>query len=206
MPDSVNHVTTGIRSILSLPWVYSLYQKMVFPREVLVRDYLTPYPGQRVLDIGCGTGHIIEHLPPVEYIGMDVSLNYIQKARKRYGDRATFHHVAIDEITVPKVQYFDLALAIGVLHHISDLEALRLLTLAKSALAPAGRFIAVEPCYGEDQSFLARWIISKDRGQNVKDKPGYHQLVSTVFNRFTIHIRHDLLRIPYTLAIIECFA
>lgn len=205
MSDSMNHVTTGVRAILSLPWVYNLYQQVVFPRDTLVREYLTPYPGQRVLDIGCGTGHILEHLPQVEYIGMDSSLRYIQRARKRYGDRGTFHHIAVDEIAAPKARYFDLALAIGLLHHISDQDALKLLALAKSALAPGGRFIAVEPCYGENQSSLARWIISKDRGRNVKDRLGYHEIIKTAFDRFTIHIRHDLLRIPYTLAIIECF-
>ncbi|MDR3477105.1 MAG: methyltransferase domain-containing protein [Gammaproteobacteria bacterium] len=205
MTNSVSEVTSGIRSVLSVPFVYSLYQKIVFPRDKLIRDYIKPYAGQKVLDIGCGTGNIIEYLPEVEYLGIDASLEYVQKARHRFAHRGTFQHVGVKDLSLPGKKDFDIALAIGVLHHISDEEAFNLFCLAKSALKPGGRLIAVEPCYGEGQSFLARWIISKDRGQNIKDKPGYENLVNPYFKKVNYHVRHDLLRIPYTLVVIECF-
>jgi len=200
-------ITSGIRSILSIPFAYSLYQKIVFPRDKLIRDYIKPYPGQKVLDIGCGTGNILKYLPEADYLGIDSSYEYIQTAKKQHNrTRASFQHVGIHNIALDEVKHFDIALAIGVLHHISDEEALSLFKTAQNALKPGGRLIAVEPCYVDDQSFLAKWIISKDRGQNVKDKNGYNQLASQIFNKLNIDIRHDLLRIPYTLAIIECIA
>ncbi|MCZ2207908.1 hypothetical protein, partial [Cylindrospermopsis raciborskii] len=56
-----------------------------------------------------------------------------------------------------------------------------------------------------NQSPIARWIISKDRGQNVRDEKGYLNLAYNLFPPpyTSCNIRHNLLRIPYTHIIIE---
>ncbi|OQW90969.1 MAG: hypothetical protein BWK78_05800, partial [Thiotrichaceae bacterium IS1] len=83
-------------------------------------------------------------------------------------------------------------------------EALQLFRLAQSALKPEGRLITLDGVYTNDQSRLARWIISKDRGQFVRTEEGYSLLARQVFSNNQIVIRHDLLWIPYTHIIMEC--
>lgn len=202
----MSQITSGIRSILSMPAIYSLYQKIVFPKDELVREYIRPFSGQKILDIGCGTGDVLKYLPNADYFGIDVSKEYIEAARKRYGDRAQFLQTPINQYNIAIPHMFDLVLAIAVLHHISDEEIISLFQLAKQGLKKNGRLFSVEPCYMPAQSYLSRLIISKDRGQNVKDVTGYLHLAKKVFSQVNYTIRHDLLRIPFTLILLECIA
>ncbi len=45
--------------------------------------YLVP-PGQRVLEIGCGTGDLLAALQPAEGVGIDFSAEMIRRAEKKY--------------------------------------------------------------------------------------------------------------------------
>ena len=94
--------------------------------------------------------------------------------------------------------------AIGVLHHLDDADAVRLFELASAALKPGGRLITYDGCFVKDQSSLAKWFISRDRGQYVRDADGYVSLASQVFTHVRVSIRHDMMRIPYTRIILEC--
>jgi hypothetical protein len=67
-----------------------------------------------------------------------------------------------------------------------------------------GRLVSTDGCYDREQSRVARYMISKDRGRNVRDETGYLSLARQVFRDVTPHVRHDLLRIPYTLLVLEC--
>ena len=40
-------------------------------------------PGQRVLDIGCGSGHLLEAIEPSNGVGIDLSARAIEAARRR---------------------------------------------------------------------------------------------------------------------------
>ena len=181
-------ITRGIRSVLSIPFFYSLLQKILGQDRsynILTKNYIRPSIGDRILDIGCGPADILSYLPSVEYIGFDASENYINHARKRYGDRGVFICQLITSNNLEYREYFDLVLVCGVLHHLDDSEAEKLFELAHTALKPGGRLVAIENCYTENQSPIARWIISKDRGQNVRDEKGYLNLA---YNLFPPHI------------------
>ncbi|HRS57373.1 MAG TPA: class I SAM-dependent methyltransferase, partial [Desulfomonilia bacterium] len=45
--------------------------------------YLVP-PGQRVLEIGCGTGDLLASLQPTQGMGIDFSAEMIRRAKKKY--------------------------------------------------------------------------------------------------------------------------
>lgn len=200
-------IIQGIRSILSIPAVYRLFGVLIGSasyRQVLARQYICPKSRDRVLDIGCGPGDMFPYLPNVEYLGFDLSQKYIQAARSRFGDRATFVCESVSTTTLKQSSYFDIVLAMGILHHLDDVEAIQLFQLAKTALKPGGRLITFDGVFTNDQSACARYIISKDRGQNVRTKNGYYQLATQVFPQIVVNIRHDLLRIPYTHIILEC--
>src|ERR1035438_8030734 len=73
--------TKCLYKILSLAWAYSFFQDLVGAkpsRARFVRQYVRPESGARVLDIGCGTAQILETLTDVQYVGYDLSPEYIE--------------------------------------------------------------------------------------------------------------------------------
>lgn len=202
-------ITSGLRSILSLPSVYSLTQNLFGAeraRAVLAREYVRAEPGQRLFDIGCGTAQLLPHLPEnVEYVGVDLSQSYIDAARVTHGDRGEFHCVDVNSVDGGSMfRDFDIAMATGLLHHLDDDQARSMFKIAYAALGPNGRLITLDGCFAAHQSSAARFIIARDRGRNVRTADQYVALASEVFREVRVAIRDDLLRIPYTHAILEC--
>ena len=95
-------------------------------------------------------------------------------------------------------------MAIAILHHLDDREALSLLGFARELLRPGGRFVSLDGCYVEGQSRVARWFLRWDRGQNVRTEAGYLDLASQIFPGSSAYVRHDLMQIPYTHVILNC--
>lgn len=199
--------TSGLRAVLAQPVVYETFQRLVGSRNVrrtLLDEHLRPRPGQRILDIGCGPGDILEHLPEAEYVGFDLSEAYVRSARERYGDRGEFFVGDVSDVDASALGTFDRVLAKGVLHHLSDDEASRLLRLAARVLRPDGVLATIDPCFAPAQSRLARYVVSRDRGQNVRRPDEYLALAKRSFGDVEVSEYHHLLRIPYSHATLVC--
>lgn len=198
-----------LKSILEHPAVYKLFSNLVGAQNsqsILVNQYVRPVAGNRILDIGCGPGNILDHLPQVDYYGFDFSPSYIESAIARYGHRGQFfcQRVSEAQVFLEQPESFDIVLAIGVLHHLDDAEAIQLFEIARRALKNGGRLVTYDGCYVEGQSRAAKYLLSKDRGQYVRDKKGYAGLAESRFDKVIVSIRDDLLNIPYTHIIMEC--
>lgn len=203
----MTQITTGIRSGLTHPMVYNILQLLMGSKanhEMLINKYIRPFKGMRILDIGCGTCNILSHLHcKIEYCGYDISDDYIKYAQKKYGDRGVFkcEEITIDSIKdIPK---FDIVLMKGVLHHLNDDEAENLISLSRLALVDNGRLITIDGCYIDNQNYIARYLISKDRGQNIRDGVGYKALVDKEWTKIDSAIYHRYW-IPYTYFIMSC--
>jgi len=190
-----------------MAWGYNIFQGAV-GGSGSIRTYLSehvrPQPGDHVLDIGCGTATILDSLPGVHYVGVDLSPGYVRQASSRYGGRAEFHCQSIEQFVVGNPGTFDIVMANGVVHHLDDASAAALFSAARLALKPTGRLLTRDGCYVPDQSRIARWLISNDRGRHVRNESQYVQLASSCFATVHTRIRHDLLRVPYTHLIMEC--
>src|SRR5215469_6383517 len=142
--------TSGWRAVLSSPWVFELVQHAVGARSWLqrfVRDTIRPLPGERMLDIGCGPAAIVRYLPPLVYVGVDRSEAYIRAAQERFGEYGRFFCDDISALRQHEFERFDIATAIGVLHHIDDNEAIELFRNVDALLTSGGRFFTADPCY-----------------------------------------------------------
>jgi SAM-dependent methyltransferase len=199
--------THGIRAALSAPSVYNAFQNLVGAgraRRIIVAEYVRAVQGNVIVDVGCGTAEILDHLPPVTYHGFDLSERYIESARARHGDRAEFHCADITAIPEGHIPSCDIAIAIGLLHHLDDSGARKLIEHLHSRLSKGGRLVTVDPAYWPGQSKVAHYLVSSDRGQNVREDTAYRDLAVTVFNQVSVVRRGDLLNIPYSHAILEC--
>ena len=197
-----------ISSILSFPAGYRFFQRMIgaeSSRKTYLVEHVKPSPGDKILDIGCGPGDILNHLPNVRYTGLDISPEYIAAAKQRYGSRGRFFCGDVGLAAIEgEHSSFDLVLSVGVIHHLDDAQADKLFALARRVLSPTGRLVTYDGCYVPQQSRIARWMLSKDRGKFVRTREEYLRLAAPHFSTVEPQLRHDLLRIPYTHLILSC--
>lgn len=196
-----------LSSTLGCPSGYRLYSQLVRGTawQVYLTEYVKPLEGDKILDIGCGPADILTHLPEVDYTGLDISADYIASATARFGTRGRFFCEDVGLANIERERgTFNVVLATGVVHHLNDEEASQLFRLARLALRGDGRLITFDGCYVPEQSRTARWLLDNDRGQFVRDRSAYARLASDSFSRVECHLRHDLLRLPYTHLIMRC--
>lgn len=198
--------TKGLLSVLGMSNVYSLLQSFVCSRksvQIIVDNYIKPFKGCSILDIGCGPADILGYMPEqINYYGFDLSHEYIQTAKNNYGDRGHFFCASVtDEINLPDMQ-FDIVIMLGVLHHLSDEEVKKILEFIHPRLKVSGRLITLDPCFVESQSYISRFLVQHDRGCNVRNPEQYSILVESLFSVNGIHTNFN--RIPYDHWLMEC--
>jgi SAM-dependent methyltransferase len=193
---------------LALPRVYSAFQeRLAIPRSrAQIADvYVRARQGDSVLDLGCGPGDMLGYLPEVDYLGIDLNARYLEEAQRRHRARSRARFVKMDvRVLKDTGERFDLVLAQGLLHHLSDPQALTLLQAVGSVMKPGGRLITLDPTRTPGQGLIARLLVSSDRGRFVRSPEAYEHLVHKVFSGVTVHVRHDLMRLPYTHLLMEC--
>jgi 2-polyprenyl-3-methyl-5-hydroxy-6-metoxy-1,4-benzoquinol methylase len=198
---------TGASRVLGHAWAYELLQIAVGSHrshESFVTEYVRPRPGNRILDLGCGPGNILRALPAtVDYVGVDSSEVYIEAAKARWSDRGAFCAADGREPLAFDLP-FDIVLAMGVLHHLDDAGCSRLLANTVSVLAPMGRLVTIDPARSDRQGKVAAWVIARDRGHHVRTVDGYAELARGSFGAVAMDLRTDLLRVPYTHAVLSC--
>jgi len=200
-------VNSGLRSILAAPWVYRTAMAVLRKngaREWFANEILHVSPGQKVIDFGCGTGELAGLLPPVEFIGLDVSTAYVEAARAKF-PRAVFIDGNVEQwLSDERLRNADLVVFNGVLHHVGDEEVTAALQFARQALSPSGRAVFYEPCFLAWQSSFSRRMMSLDRGQGIRTEARWKDLVSTVFPNLQTRIAASVNRLGYTCIIGEC--
>jgi len=158
-------------------------------RTHFVDNHVRVKSGDRVLDIGCGPGEIVRYLPDVEYVGYEPNPDYVKRARINF-PAALFHAKIFEESDIPKRNLFDVAIVSAVLHHLDDGEAEALLRMLKRAIKSGGRVVTTDPVYIDDQNPIARFLISLDRGLNVRRPEGYRSLTRGIFDTVVGEVIH----------------
>lgn len=189
-----------LHGILEFPRVYSAVIAVLAGdwRKRYVAEYVKPRPGERVLDLGCGPGDVLRHLPGVDYVGVDNNLRYIEKARARFGSLGQFHCIDLVDCELRPFGTFDVVMANGVLHHLPDAVLHTMLPKVAAVMKPTGRFVTFDGCFTPEQSAVARFILRCDRGRFVRTRPAYEALMKTSFPGLACHLCTDFLRFPYT--------
>ncbi|MFP3938675.1 MAG: class I SAM-dependent methyltransferase [Thermoanaerobaculia bacterium] len=120
----------------------------------------------KVAEVGCGAGFAAEYLEGCydEFLGVDYSSELIALARRRYADRPDVRFVVADLLSWEPEQHFDMIFAIGVLHHLADIELA--LSRVRMAVRPGGWLVVNEPQPGN-------LLIRQARKVRKRMDPGY---------------------------------
>lgn len=102
-------------------------------------DLLDPQPGERVLDLGCGTGHLTAELADqgAEVVGLDSAEDMLWEARELHPG------IEFVEGDIRKARFdkpFEAVFSNAALHWVTDAEAA--VETIDAALRPGGRFVA----------------------------------------------------------------
>ena len=102
-------------------------------------ELLDPQPGERILDVGCGTGQLTAEIARslAHVIGLDYSTDMLAEARKNYPE---LRFVLADAARFDFPEPFDAVFSNAALHWVKDAEG-AVSSIAR-ALRPAGRLVA----------------------------------------------------------------
>jgi SAM-dependent methyltransferase len=111
----------------------------------IIRDFLGPIGGKRLLDIGCGSGALAASLSSegAKVVGIDVEETVIESARHN-APLAEFHTGSASQLPFTN-QAFDAAVFVNSLHHVEPLSMEQALFEAGRVLKPGGHLIVIEP-------------------------------------------------------------
>lgn len=123
-------------------WNAQLYDdkhSFVWKLAAGVLELLDPKPGERILDLGCGTGHLTAKIAETgaHVVGVDRSPEMIAQARERY---PALRFEAMDARELQLEGPFDGVFSNATLHWIREPE--RVITGVAGLLRPGGRFVA----------------------------------------------------------------
>lgn len=142
MPAGDDERGSGAGGVSALTWDAGLYDRsfgFVSAYGAPLVELLDPQPGERILDLGCGTGQLAAEIAArgAEVIGLDASPEMIEQARRSYpqlrfmvGDAADFR------LAAP----CDAVFSNAVIHWVPDHEGVA--RAVAGALKPGGRFVA----------------------------------------------------------------
>ncbi len=200
-------INSGVKKILTKPFIYNLFGKVISRGKTEQRyanELILNKPCNRVLDCGCGTANVLNFLPGnIEYVGIDLSKAYIQRARERYKDRGRFYCLNVNDLPKLELEPFDCIFLKGLIHHLDDIETENLFVNLKKLLSSNGRVVTLDGCFLKKQHPISRFLLKKDRGQNVRYVEEYVKLAKKVFSNVKFSLLSNHLRVPYDLIVME---
>lgn len=126
-------------------WDAERYHRLSDPQHawgLRVLGRLQPAPGERILDIGCGTGRLTAEIrqrqPGAKVVAIDPSWTMVSEATRQFAGR--LHVVQADGAALPLVSCVDAVFSTAAFHWIHDHP--RLFAEIHRVLVPGGRLIS----------------------------------------------------------------
>ena len=172
----------GIIAALSEnPWTFHYLRKIpefnYRQTKSRIRQYLDS--NLPVLDLGCGTAEFCRCFSPAGYLGVDVSAKYLAYAKRRCPEYA-FALGSGAALCLPS-QSFPQALINGVIHHLDEGLAVKLLSETHRVLKEDGKLLLIEDIESDASGFMDKLIHALDMGDHIREQGEYKRLVSRLF-------------------------
>lgn len=133
--------------------------------------------GQRVLDVGCGTGNLTAMLVAAgcQAVGVDRSPTMLSLAQQKF---ITAEFRQVDATQLPFHHEFDAAVISIALHEMTPQVREQVWESMRRAVRPGGRLIALDFAVPKRNTLLARfagWLIEQDERSTLDYDPGHYQ-------------------------------
>lgn len=131
---------------------YQTRHSYVFKHGEGLVELLDPKPGERILDLGCGSGQLTAKIAEAgaRVIGIDLSRDMIAQARANY---PAIEFDVADATSFEIVEPVDAVFSNAVLHWVKD--AVAAIACVHRALKPGGRFVMEMGGKGNTRTLLA---------------------------------------------------
>lgn len=168
-----------LHRLLESPLVFELQQRLCNNYSAIFKEFsdILGQGGKRIIDIGCSTGacaNSIIDMRANEYVGVDIDPRYVEAAARR-SPGGRFYAMDARHMSFPD-KTFDLAMFIGVMHHMDDELVKGCLNEVLRVLKSGGRVIIAEPVFSPGH-WLSTVLLNMDRGRNIRDEAGYRMLL-----------------------------
>ena len=148
-------------------------------RSILGDEGETPRETQTqrgtVLDLGCGTGEYAPLFSPERYVGLDMWTPFVRYASTRLRD---FSFLVGDGERLPfPDDRFRRVLVNGVIHHMGDASADRLLGEVSRVVRPSGAVLIIEDVPSSALNLPGRLMHAMDQGDHIRTAEAYGALI-----------------------------
>jgi SAM-dependent methyltransferase len=172
-------LTPSITGVLERPSVYRLWQgPFVAAKLAPLRRHNDLSNVRRVLDVGCGPGTNAGEFTDLDYLGVDLSPEYVEYARRKYGDR--FAVVDVRHDPIPGEPLYDFILVNSLFHHLDTPNARSTLSALSGRLTEDGHIHVIDLELPESPAIprqLAQW----DRGEFPRSQGEWRELFTEIF-------------------------
>jgi SAM-dependent methyltransferase len=168
------------QKLLGHPFVYNRVRPWVVGGVDMTAFYesLEADASDVIVDVGCGTGDALRYLSSFKsYHGFDIDPGAIEFARTQAAGRpeVTFEARAVTAEDLASLRP-SLAILAGLLHHMHDEQAVRLLELL--ARTSSIQRIATQDVVYLPREPMSNFLARLDRGTFVRNEDGYRSLVA----------------------------
>ncbi len=182
----MTNVVTKLKKTLDDPQIFNLVQLLIAGKQNktrrLIREGLQLKPGERLLDVCCGTGEFA-NIALGPYLGIDLNAEYVTYAARKYGPGSGHpeRQFVVEDIGAAgflKLGTFPKAMFINSMHHLTVEQ--NKTVLAAVASVTTGRLVVVDmdPVPGNP---LSKFLAGQDRGDFIRPLPEQIALVEPFF-------------------------
>ncbi len=167
-----------LNAVLSTPQLWHFLRKVpefdYRHTKARIRRVLGETKGS-VLDLGCGTGEYAPLFAPDRYVGVDLWPPFVRYASTRL---RIFDFLVGDAERLPFVDHqFDHVLVNGVIHHMDDSSADRLLAEVRRVVRPSGSVLIIEDIPSSAANLPGRLMHAMDQGDHIRKSEAYRALL-----------------------------
>lgn len=145
-------------------------------QKKIIRAHFLCFHGEKILDLGCGTGEFSKMYPKEVYIGLDIDPLLITYAKKKYDKE----FIVGDAALLPfQDNSFQKILVVGVFHHLTDQNVKLAIQEIKRVLVSRGELLIMEDT--KSNRTLTKILHFLDRGEFIRAREDWKKIFESAF-------------------------